>query len=250
MQGGRAAMAPAGLERRVLDPQVPLPHEAAVHVERNDVPVAEPGVDPLAVGDGRRGGEVVLFVQFRERADGLAAVLPEPRAIAPVERLDDEISGPIRRRLGTTSADRLLTVGERSVVAREPRMRAGGHRGAAHLRGDDDVVAPDDRRRRADAREPRLPGEVLAGTPCRRKVGLRRDAPARGPAPLRPVRPGTALLCACRSQHRIEGQERDGEGQRPDEEANSHLSSLTRAWHRQFLATDSRPWSSVTVSGL
>ena len=51
VQRGRTAVAPARLERRVLDAEMPLPDDAAVHVERDDQSVAEPGVDPLPVGE-------------------------------------------------------------------------------------------------------------------------------------------------------------------------------------------------------
>ena len=193
VQRGRAAVSPSGLERRVLVAEVPRPDDAALHVERQNLAVAEPGVDALAIGQRRRGGQVVLLVELGQQSSGFGSILPQPLAVGPPERLDDEphlapgaAVGSVRFR--ARSAYRPLVLGERTVIAGKPRMcLAASQRGAADLRRDEDTVGPHDGRRGAESRERSAPGDVLVCAPRRRQIRLGRHAEARRPAPLRPV---------------------------------------------------------------
>ena len=58
-------MPPLRLERCVFGAEMPRPDDASIHVERNDLTVAEPGIDAFTVGDGSRRREVVLLVHAR-----------------------------------------------------------------------------------------------------------------------------------------------------------------------------------------
>ena len=83
-------MSPLRLKRRVVGAEMARPDDAALHVERDDLPVAEPGVDALAVGDRRRRGEVVLLVDLGHRPGRLRAVFPQPLAVGAAEGFHDE----------------------------------------------------------------------------------------------------------------------------------------------------------------
>ncbi len=193
VQRRRAAVSPSRLERRVLVAEVPRPDDAALHIERQNLAVAEPGVDALAIGQRRRRGQVVLLVELGQQSSGFGSILPQPLAVGPPERLDDEPhlapgaaigSGRFRAR----SADGPLVLGERTVIAGQPRVRlATSQRDAADLRRDEHAVAPHDGRGGAESRQRSSPGDVLVCAPRRRQVRLGRHAEARRPAPLRPV---------------------------------------------------------------
>ena len=45
-----------------FDAEMAAPDEAALHVERDELTVAEPRIDTFAVGDRRGRGEVVFLV--------------------------------------------------------------------------------------------------------------------------------------------------------------------------------------------
>src|SRR5687767_14404451 len=142
------------------------PHHAAAHVERDELAGAEPREYLLAVSDDGRGGKVVLLVERGERAARLEPVFPEPSAVAPAERLDDEDDGlgRARRRLAA-SANRPFPHYQRGVVAGQRRVRTAAVRHPADLRGHDDLIAPYDRRGRSKAAQRGAPCDVLAGTP-------------------------------------------------------------------------------------
>ena len=116
-----------------------------VHVERHDLAVAEPGVDALAVGDRRRGRQVVLLVQLGERPGRPAC--DAPRAAAPSDATN----------ASTTShtlppASRRVARARRSAVSRSASARSSrASRGCASpprpapradLRRDEHAVAP------------------------------------------------------------------------------------------------------------
>ena len=79
VQRRRARVAPVDVEGRALLPQVTLPREPAVHVDGDQLAIAEPCVDKLAVGDRARRGEVVFVV--RQQA---VAIDPAPDGGLPV----------------------------------------------------------------------------------------------------------------------------------------------------------------------
>ena len=92
--------------------EVLRPHDGAAHVERRDLTGAEPGEETLAVGDRRRRGEVVLFVEIGKRTPRLDAVFPEAAAVGSVEGFDDEkdrLGAGAARRAGLRSASRRET---------------------------------------------------------------------------------------------------------------------------------------------
>ena len=124
-------MPPARVEGRVLHAEVTRPGDAPRHIERDDLAIAEPGVDALSVGRRRWRREIVFFVKLGKRSGRFGAVLPEPAAVGSTKGFDDEphrfASGRIsvlRLRLRAPAADRLFAIGERAIVPRELWMLA------------------------------------------------------------------------------------------------------------------------------
>ena len=203
-QRGRAAVAPDHVERRDLGPQVPLPHQLAVHVERDDLARAEPGVDHLPVGDRARRREVVLVVHAGQRARRLEPVFPQALAVGAVEGFDEEEGAVVAAAL---RVERPLAGGRGVPALHEAGMVARRADAAADLRRHDDAVAADDRRRHAKPRERRLPRDVLGGAPLLRQLRLRRRPGARRTTPRRPVGRAHRHRREHR-QHRFQGEER------------------------------------------
>src|SRR5438552_3500103 len=83
-----------------------------------------------------------------------------------------------------SSPERLF--GGRILSARQGRMRSGLSRSLAHLRGDKDPIAPNDRRRDAQPMQRNFPGDVLRA-PADGKARFVGDPAADGTAPLRPI---------------------------------------------------------------
>ena len=83
-------MSPHDLERSVVAGQMPLPHQSATHVERDQLTRGKPGEHPLAVRGGARARHVVLLVRLRQIALGLDLILPGEGAVGAVERADEE----------------------------------------------------------------------------------------------------------------------------------------------------------------
>ena len=182
-------MPPVDVEWRELLPEVLRPHHSTAHVERDELAGAEPGEEVLAARDRRRRGEVVLFVEGGIRTPCLDAVFPETPAVEPVERFDDEGDRIGRAgRLFPAAADRLLARDQLGVIAGQRRVRGAAERQPADLRRHEDLIAPDDRRRRSQAAKHGAPCDVLTRAPRRRETGFGRDAKPGGSAPLRPVR--------------------------------------------------------------
>jgi hypothetical protein len=179
----RAAVPPVDVERGDLLAEVALPHQLAVHVERDDLAGTEPCVDELPVRHRAWRGEVVLVVHRWERAGGLEAILPEPAPRCAVERLDQE-EGPVRGRRARR-AQRPFARARRVGALRQSRTLTADAR--ADLRGDENTSAGHDRRRHADTAQIGLPRDVLGGGPAEREIFLVRDAVAVRAAPLRPV---------------------------------------------------------------
>src|SRR5687768_4331626 len=69
---------------------MPGPHELAAHVERKELPSAEPRVDASAIRDGTGRREIVLVVYFVEPSFGWNFVFPSLAAIDAVQRRDKE----------------------------------------------------------------------------------------------------------------------------------------------------------------
>src|SRR5688572_6584880 len=123
---------------------MPRPQQPAVHVERDDLAVAEPGVHTFTVRDGSWRREIVLLVNTRKRSGGLRSILPQAAAVRALERFNHEPHVVCRVRV-CSSAYGLLAIGERRVVPRQLWMRvAGGPRRRADLRCHDYAVSPDD----------------------------------------------------------------------------------------------------------
>src|SRR6516162_5660106 len=160
--------------------EVLAPNQFAVEVQAVEAIGAEIGEDMLAVGDGRgrgeAGGDVARLVG-NLLVNGL---LPEDLARLAAHGEDDE-----------------LMVESRGEVV----MRAGanelGFDGFAEgdRRGEEDVVAPDDRRRMPLAGNRGLPADVLRFAPLSRRLRGGRNTSAERPAPLRPglIRRGLAV---------------------------------------------------------
>src|SRR5688572_27528634 len=124
---------------------MPLPYQLAVHVERDDLPGAEPGVNAFAVGDRTRRRKIVLFVDVGEVALRVEAVLPDRLAALPVERGDEEADA-----VGRLCAHALLAAAEGALAGhrqirtrRQRRMVARTLRTGAVLRCHEDPVLPD-----------------------------------------------------------------------------------------------------------
>ena len=62
VEGGRTAVAPLIAERTVLQAEVMFPEFTAGEIEGDDLAVAEPGVNPVAVRNWRGCGQVMFFV--------------------------------------------------------------------------------------------------------------------------------------------------------------------------------------------
>ena len=178
-------------QARVRRLEAPLPDEGPVHVEGVDAHVAEVGVDPLAVGHRRRRGVGVLQVAVEVGPAGVHLRRPEDVAALEVDRLHQPV----------VHGHRALHQVARLRVAEPP---AGGHRlrrtvgeVEPHARllllaladdgGQEDAVAPDDRRRPAEAGDRRLPDDVLRRAPRDRQPRIVLDrrqgvgAPEGGP---------------------------------------------------------------------
>ena len=165
------------------------PHDATAQVERHDLTGAEPGEEQLTAGDRSRSGEVVFFVERRERAARLELVFPAATTVGSTEGFDDQEDriGGARWRFAT-AAQRSLARYQRGVVAGQRRMRAAAQGHPADLRGHEDLIAPDDWRRRSEPAKRDAPRDVLALAPRGRQAGFGRHPETGWAAPLRPVR--------------------------------------------------------------
>ena len=197
-------MSPIDVEGRVLFAEVLRPDDGATQVERGDLTGAEPDEETLAVGDGSRTREVVLFVEVREGPPRLDTVFPEAAAVGLVEGFDDEEdrlgAGRLPRRDGPRSASR----------ARPARRRRGPVADAIRpscAHGPPATSRRSGRPRRSETRSPppkrRAPRDVLARAPRGRQTRLGRHAEPGWSAPLRPV-----------SRHRRRGDERQERNKR------------------------------------
>jgi hypothetical protein len=141
------AVAPRRAEGAEFLAEMAAPQVSAGHVERDQLAVAEPGVDPLPVGCRSRGREVVLLVHLWQVSCGGKAIFPSTRASRAIEGLDDEDHRPGR---GVAGPERGLPSRQCLVVARQLRVGAAiDPRRSAGLRRGNHQVAPDYRRRRA-----------------------------------------------------------------------------------------------------
>ena len=186
----RARMSPHQLKGRILLPQMALPHELAVHIEGDELPRSEQGVDQAAVRDGAGAGQVGLPVDCRQLLVGLQSILPELTSVRSMKRRDDEVhpaSVSVDRSARGRITERSLQRRVRSGSADQRRMRAWAQHPSADLIGEHDPVAPDDRRRDAKASQGRLPDDVVFAAPARREPFLLGDAGPLGTSPLRPV---------------------------------------------------------------
>ena len=133
VEGGRAAVSPLGLKRRVFLAEMTRPDDPPGHVEHHDLSVAEPGVDALPVGAGV--GVARLCFSCRSENGPVARVRTPTGVGRP-------IAGMPRRRarsrcrpdrtcptgVRTSAANRSLALGERTVVTRELGMPAAAGR--------------------------------------------------------------------------------------------------------------------------
>ena len=161
---GRGAPAQARLGRV----ESPLPDQGAVHVEGEDADVAEVGVDAFSVGHlgGRREGVLEVPVELRRARVDLGG--PDDLAGLEVEGVHEPVVNvllPLHQVPGPGGGKR--AVGHllgRAVGEVQPHARLLGLAVADHG-GQEDAVAPDDRRRPAEAVDGGLPHDVLGGAP-------------------------------------------------------------------------------------
>ena len=156
-------MAPEVQEGSVLLPEVTFPDFLALPVDGDDLSVAEPRVDELAVGHRSRGGEIVLLVRIGSIAGGGGAVSPEAAAVRSLEGFHGEVKFAVR---AAGAADGVLATGEIAVVAREAGVVSAGVVVTADLGGDDDHFARDDRGGRACSGEEALQAMFFVGLHC------------------------------------------------------------------------------------
>jgi hypothetical protein len=121
----RTSVTPERPEGRELYTQVTRPDEAPFHVEGDDLTVAEPGVHALAVGDRRRGSEIVFLVDFRQRPGCLRSMLPQPAAVLAAECFHDQphVAGRRSARVGPAPTNRMLALRERPLISGQLGMR-------------------------------------------------------------------------------------------------------------------------------
>jgi hypothetical protein len=112
-------MAPHDVERAVFHAEMALPHDLAVHVERDELARPEPGVDHLSVADRARAGEIALVVNALKRTHGFEAMLPQWPPIVSMEGLDHE-----DRFVTRGSGEEPLPCAARGIALREPRVVA------------------------------------------------------------------------------------------------------------------------------
>ena len=185
-RGGRT---PAQARLRRFEP--PFPDHRAGHVEREDADVAEVGVDPLSVRHRGRRGEAVLQVPVEPRRAGVDLRGPDDRAGLDVQGVDQpvvRVPFPLhqvpRPGVGEPAVGHRLGRPVRKV---EPHARLLGL-SVADDGGQEDAIAPHDRRRPAQPVDRGLPHHVLGGAPgegqARIVVGRRQRV---GPAERRPV---------------------------------------------------------------
>src|SRR5262245_19247447 len=129
-QRRRARVPPVDLEGRDFLAEMPLPDNLAVHVERDDLARAEPGVDDLSVRHGAGARQVVLVVDTGQRSGRFQAVLPQSLAVAAAEGFDDE-ERAVAGRPALSGSERPLA--GRSGSLREPWMIAGAADSSADL---------------------------------------------------------------------------------------------------------------------
>jgi hypothetical protein len=169
---GRAAVAPVDLERAVVGSQMFLPNELPCQIERRYLAGRKPRVYALAVGHWTRRCEVVFLVNRRKRRFSRKLEFPDSATTGAIKRADEEED--FASAAGRTGSERPLAGLQRIAALHQPR--AGTHDTVPDLRRHEDQVAPDDGRRNTESAERRLPGDVLALTPSKRKPLFRRDA--------------------------------------------------------------------------
>ena len=183
-------MSPLQLEGRKLLPEMALPHELAVHIEGDELPRSEQGVDQVAVRDRAGAGQVSLPVDCRQLLVGLQLILPELTSVRSMKRRDDEVhpaSVSVGRGARSRITERSLQRRVRSGSADQRRMRTRAQHPSTDLIREDDPVVPDDRRRDAKASQGSLPDDVVFAAPPRRQPFLLGDAGPPRTSPLRPV---------------------------------------------------------------
>ena len=193
--------------------EIDLPQQLPVEVVGVQAPRSEERVEPLPVGHRRPGGVTsvrLLVALVRERLARHA--LPGDVAGLAVERQHDE---PVRLHLlrsprtapAAPIAPAAATAPPFATLRRAARRdlrRPSPPRGIRrdqwlrvserHRGEQEDLVAPDDRRRRPASGDLHLPGNVLGLAPGERRIGVPRDAGGLRPAPLPPIAAGVGGL--------------------------------------------------------
>src|SRR3954452_2094418 len=85
IQCRRTAVTPIVQERPVLFSKMTPPEFPAVEIKRRQLPIAEPGVNALAIRHWSRSGQIVLLVILRPLPRGRDSVLPQPLPIGAAE---------------------------------------------------------------------------------------------------------------------------------------------------------------------
>src|SRR5687767_8746121 len=134
-------MTPLDIESAVFG-EILLPDQFAFEIERGQLAGAEPCVDPLAVGYRARRSQIVLFMGWSQAALRLKLIFPELSAGCAIERRDEK-RGPAAPSGGAGGPAKRPLPGF-SRVAGLNQSRAGPRVARPHLRGDENVVTPDD----------------------------------------------------------------------------------------------------------
>ena len=90
IENRRTAVSPLVQKRGVLHAKMASPYCMSIHIEANDLSVAEPSKQMLAVGSRCWSGQIVLLMKLRKRAGCLDVIFPELAAVGSVERFDYE----------------------------------------------------------------------------------------------------------------------------------------------------------------
>src|SRR5258706_14369436 len=163
------------------------PDWLSLHFDGNDLPIAEPGVDPLTVGDRTRNSQIAFLVNCRQVAFRGQLILPTHAAVFAIEGCDYEEDLGAGVVLTPRAAQWTFAGCGRFGTLHERRMRARPKRPGANLRCDKHHVTPHDRSRYTQASQRCLPGDVRRTAPLRRQSSFRGYAGPQRTAPLRPV---------------------------------------------------------------
>src|SRR5688572_15986638 len=168
MEDRRARVSPREVERLVFLPEMSRPHWFTGDVKHDELSVAEPGVNSLAVCHRTRCRQVALLMYLRQFALRRNLVLPQKLAVSSTKCRHDQ-ENPLIHSRGSRAAKRSFAGCGRIAALDERRMIASPQRARADLIGETDTLSPHPRGRNAEPRKWCLPGDVLVTTPLHRE---------------------------------------------------------------------------------